>query len=307
MSWTGAHLHRWDRGQPELHCWSERGVPHGPARVSRVGAPARGQVTPQTCWTQDWGSRYQDSFTNNADGSWPSYRLDHNAATPGAADVGVPASLPAGTFGNCQSEESGAFAAPVQYLGALGCRKMATVLRRWTQRGYCGEPPEATNIGGAALPSNETYGVSKADGSGNTEFDVFNAVENATLGCSQTVPCSLVAVPIMGIDCDADLVGGSPSAADQASIADCEKTGYYQPGAQQAGQSQDPDELTVSGSLWWSASNWQNRISVPLTFAPPLGRMQLGRVRERRRYLRFRAHTSGHHPVGAELLSERHQ
>ena len=28
-------------------------------------------------------------------------------------------------------------------------------------------------------------------------------------------------------------------------------------------------ELAVSGSLWWSASNWRNRISVPLTFAVP--------------------------------------
>ncbi len=225
------------------------------------------QATPQTCWTQDWGSRYQDSFTDNADGSWPSYRLDHDASSPGAADVGVPSNLPPGAFGDCQSEETGSFAAPIQYWvpwvaadgtvydGGLG--------------GVCGEPPEATNVGGSALPSNETYGVTRTDGTGSTEFDAFNATENATLGCSQTVTCSLVAVPIMGIDCDADLIGVSPTSAEQAAATDCEKTGFYQPGASQAGQGNSLNETTVSGSLWWSPSNWQNRITVPLTFAPP--------------------------------------
>ena len=29
-----------------------------------------------------------------------------------------------------------------------------------------------------------------------------------------------------------------------------------------------PYNLTVSGGLWWSPSNWRNRITVPLTFAP---------------------------------------
>jgi hypothetical protein len=272
VSWTGAHPTGGIVANPNSIAGQNEEYPMVLLECRGSGTGPN-QATPETCWTQDWGSRYQDSFTNNADGSWPSYRLDHNAATPGAADVGVPTSLPPGSFGNCQSEETGAFAAPVQYwvpwIGADG------TVYDGGLGGACGEPPEATNIGGTALPSNETYGVSKADGSGNTEFDVFNASENATLGCSQTVVCSLVAVPIMGINCDADLVGGSPSAADQSSVADCEKTGFYQPGAQQAGQSQDPDELTVSGSLWWSASNWQNRISVPLTFAPPPGACSL--------------------------------
>jgi len=62
------------------------------------------------------------------------------------------------------------------------------------QAGYCGEPPEATNGQTAALPSNETYGVTGLDGTGSTEFDMFDATENATLGCSASVACSLVAV-----------------------------------------------------------------------------------------------------------------
>ena len=31
----------------------------------------------------------------------------------------------------------------------------------------------------------------------------------------------------------------------------------------------EPEDLAVTGELWWSASNWRNRITVPLTFAPP--------------------------------------
>ena len=56
-------------------------------------------------------------------------------------------------------------------------------------------------------------GVTDLDGTGSTEFDVFDSTENATLGCSQTVTCSLVAVPIMGVSCDAD-VAPAPAAAD---------------------------------------------------------------------------------------------
>jgi len=266
VSWSGAHPTGGVVADPNSIAGENEEYPMVLLEC-RGTASGADQVTPETCWTQDWGSRYQDSFTDNADGSWPSYRLDHDASTPGAADVGVPSSLPAGAFGDCQSEETGSFAAPVQYWvpwvaadgtvydGGLG--------------GVCGEPPEATNVGGSALPSNETYGVTRTDGTGSTEFDVFNSVENATLGCSQTVACSLVAVPVMGINCDADLVGASPTAAEQSAVQDCERTGYYQPGAAQAGQGDNLNETTVSGSLWWSPSNWQNRITVPLTFAPP--------------------------------------
>ena len=27
----------------------------------------------------------------------------------------------------------------------------------------------------------------------------------------------------------------------------------------------------MTGQLWWTASNWRNRIAVPLTFAPSAG------------------------------------
>ena len=127
--------------------------------------------------------------------------------------------------------------------------------------GCAGQPPESDNVGGSALPSNETFGVTGADGTGSADFDVWTSAENASLGCSQTVACALVAVPIMGISCD------PTAAAPTNDVTQCEETGAFTPG--QLMPNSGGDDLTVSGSLWWSPSNWRNRITVPLTFGVP--------------------------------------
>ncbi len=136
--------------------------------------------------------------------------------------------------------------------------------------GFCGQPPQANGGIKSALPSNETFGVTGTNGTGSAEFDVFTTAENTTLGCSDTVACSLVAVPIMGISCDASPLGTSPTAAELADLAVCEETGHYAAGASATTQQyENGAHLAVTGSLWWSPSNWRNRITVPLTFAPP--------------------------------------
>lgn len=216
------------------------------------------QVTPETCWTQDANSRYQGGFPDEP------YQLDQYAASPGAAVVGEPSSLPSTTDEPfCQTNETGGNGTPVRYwvpwVAADG------TVYDGGQAGTCGEPPEATDGQTAALPSNEIYGVTGLDGTGSAEFDMFDSTENATLGCSASVSCSLVAVPIMGISCDADVVP-APAAAD---LANCEAGGAVSAGSQAIGSPPDfPYNLTVSGGLWWSPSNWNNRITVPLTFAP---------------------------------------
>jgi hypothetical protein len=220
---------------------------------SSVASPAQ-QLTPQTCWTQTWTEHYQDSLGD----AYPPYRLDEYAsAAQRAPIVGAPSPLPA----SCNGDED----APVQdwvpfdadngqvyYGGNAGC---------------AGEPPESDDVGGSALPSNETFGVTGVDGRGSADFDVFTSDQNASLGCSQTVSCALVAVPIMGISCDP--TGASP-APSQADVAQCEDTGAYAPGSQaDTSTYENGADLAVTGSLWWSPSNWRNRITVPLTFAPP--------------------------------------
>ncbi len=77
--------------------------------------------------------------------------------------------------------------------------------------GCAGQPPESQSVGGSALPSNETFGVTGLDGRGTADFDIWTSAENASLGCTQLVACSLVAVPIMGISCDVS-ANGLPTA-----------------------------------------------------------------------------------------------
>ena len=173
--------------------------------VASTAAPAAKQITPETCWTQAAAERYQSSIGDR----YPPYRLDEFGATPGAAVVGAPVPSSAG----CALDGN----APVQYWvpwdaadgdvyygGALGC---------------AGEPPEASNVGGTAMPSNETFGVTGPNGTGSADFDVWTATQNQTLGCSATVPCALVAVPIMGISCNPAPAGVSPRRRPRRSLS----------------------------------------------------------------------------------------
>ena len=71
----------------------------------------------------------------------------------------------------------------------------------------------------------------------------------------------------MGISCDVTGLTPEPSSTQ---VAQCETTGKYQP-AQGRTPSAVPDtvsDVAVTGALWWSPSNWRNRITVPLSFTP---------------------------------------
>lgn len=223
----------------------------------RGTASGSDEVNPETCWTQDANSRYQEGFSDEP------YQLDQYATSPGADVVNQPSPLPSTTDEPyCQENESGENAPPVRYWVPWAAAD-GTVYDGG-EAGFCGEPPEATDGQTAALPSNETYGVTGLDGTGSVQFDVLDSTENATLGCSATVACSLVAIPIMGVSCDAD-VSPTPTAAE---LAECEETGAVSPGTLADGSPGEfPYDLTVSGQLWWSPSNWRNRITVPLNFA----------------------------------------
>jgi hypothetical protein len=217
------------------------------------------QISPETCWTQNWSEHYQDTFQTD----FPPYRLDQFApAAERAQVVGAPSPLPA----------------PCNYLPAPTQHWVPFVaadgqVYNGGPAGCAGQPPEAQNVdNGSDFPSNETFGVTGLDGKGTTDFDVWTSAENASLGCSQTVSCALVAVPIMGISCDASAAGlpsaDRPSgAAGAAAVSQCEDKGAFAPG--QLVNPVGDEDLTVSGSLWWSPSNWRNRITVPLTFAVP--------------------------------------
>ena len=120
-------------------------------------------------------------------------------------------------------------------------------------------PPEAGV--GAAFPPNEIAAFTGADGKGSVQFEVRTDTENESLGCSHTVPCSIVVIPINGLSCDQPTT--PPTPADQA----CRRGGQFPPGSSNfANQGVDQ---AVSPALWWSASNWRNRFSIPISFGLP--------------------------------------
>jgi len=115
-----------------------------------------------------------------------------------------------------------------------------------------------------APPASTTYAVSDITGKGTAKFAVMTGAENASLGCSQSVKCSLVVIPIMGISCDVSGVPVSPADKDF-----CEKNGKNDPGKFLPTPSPFDVDMSVAGLFWWSASNWKNRITVPLDFGTP--------------------------------------
>lgn len=230
--------------------------------IDSATAAATQQVSPQTCWTQTPDERFAFSPSGFI---YPSYRMDRYAKTADRAiTVNQPKPLPAACPALAATHwvPFVAVDGTVYPGGRLGCAGLA---------------PEAANSADSLQPGNTTYGVSDAAGNGSTKFVMQNADTNASLGCSEKVACTLEIIPIEGISCDpagtasgAGLgmpVNDQPEADLVPTVAtECEKKGHFAPGAANGG-AEVPD-VAVTGSLWWSASNWQNRISVPLTFAP---------------------------------------
>lgn len=210
------------------------------------------QISRKTCWTEYDGERVNLSTAT----AFPPWRLDRYAdAADRAALVNQPNPLPTPCFGS--SAWTAAYTVPL--VGADG-----TTYNQYACNGMRA-PEQLSRVGTntQGVPDNTTFGVTQPDGTGSAKFDVWTDQTNATLGCSSTVACSLVAVPIMGISCDETASG--PSAGD---IASCEYQDS-QSGAVADSGSGHAKSFSVEGDAWWSASNWDDRISVPLNFAPP--------------------------------------
>jgi len=265
VSWTGAHP---TGGIYPEQTSEEASQEEYPVVLMMCRGTASGKhaISPETCWTQTSVERTQVSATT----AFPAYRLDrYETAADRGAEAGVPTPLPA------------------------SCSQYASDVQRWVPfvaanghvfdfgpNGCAGLPPEAADLGSSLQPGNTTYGVSDLKGDGSSKFVITTAETNASLGCSNTVSCALVIIPIMGISCDP--AGDSLPPADRppanqasAALALCSETGAYAPGQlappQGINSVLNQEDLAVSGQLWWSASNWRNRIVVPLTFAPAAG------------------------------------
>ena len=213
-------------------------------------------ITPQSCWTQSTPERFAADYNTG----FPAWRVDRRADKADRhAVVGAPSPRPAKCGRPNLAEHWLPFASvngtSYNASNVFGCGTQA---------------PESSNVG-AGQPSNTTYAVTAADGTGTTKFTTWTSEDNASLGCGPSVPCSLVAVPVMGISCDETAAGQDAADRPKPDVlddvkADCRSKGNYAVGA--PNQNAGGNAESVSGSLWWAASNWGGRITVPLGFAP---------------------------------------
>jgi hypothetical protein len=224
--------------------------------VDSTTVPAAQQLSPQTCYTQVPEERYQPPYR----GQYPPYRADRYASPADrTVAAGAPSTIPASCVQGTDAQHWVPFVAAdgtTYYGGPQGCAGLA---------------PEQSVLADPLNPPSTTFGTTAADGTGSATFIVQNSDSNASLGCSDTVACSIVIIPIMGISCDAAATALPPAdrPTDPAGTqAQCTQTGFYAPGVNGTQTSADPNvDTAVSGQLWWSASNWRNRITVPITMA----------------------------------------
>jgi hypothetical protein len=257
VSWSGAHPTGGnvpDESSSEAAQFEEYPVVLMECRgTDAAGAPAADKLDPTTCWTQTTYERYNADYSS----PFPPWRLDrYETAANRTAHPGQPTPL----NDLCTSDSTTLASRWVPFVADDG-----TVYNP----GYipfagCPSPlpPEApaSNVENTSAPGNTTYAVTDSQGNGQLKFVVWSADQNGSLGCSDTVACSLVIIPIMGVSCAQPLAAGETAADDAA----CSSTGIYAPGAIINPADSDP---AVTGQFWWTASNWRNRVSVPLTFA----------------------------------------
>jgi hypothetical protein len=191
------------------------------------------RISPETCWTSTVQQRSQTTGDRLA--IWR-----HDLAAP-ASDKGKLSGVDALPEGCPAVGDDSARITP--FVSAAGKTYAACSAETM--------PPEAAV--GAAFPPAEVAAFTGTDGTGSANFEVRSATENESLGCSNTTPCSLVAIPIMGLSCDTD--------------AQCRQSGRFRSGA--SNFANEGVDAAVSPLYWWSESNWKNRIAVPLTFGLP--------------------------------------
>ena len=201
--------------------------------------PASKRISPETCWTSTRQQRSQMTDTSAA-----VWRLDPKADAADRGQVSGVSSIPKG----CTAPGAGSSVHLTPFKAANG--KVYSACSADTM------PPEAAVDG--SFPAAEQSAFTGTNGKGETSFEVRSKIENESLGCDESTPCSIVAIPIMGMSCER----GTGELAD--TNAACRAKGQFEPGSSNfAGLGVDD---AVSPLYWWADSNWDNRISVPITF-----------------------------------------
>lgn len=192
------------------------------------------QASPNTCFTDDPSER--TASAQPGQGIW---EQDASAGDPSAHIQGIaPNKVPKDC--NLATDQDWAV---TPFLGADG--------KFFAGCSIGSMPPEA---GSTAVIPNEAAAFTGMDGTGNFPFETRSDLVNQSLGCNATTPCTLEIIPIDGVNCD-----------NSDASAVCNQTGNLPPGQVNPGSS---PQAAVSPQFWWTASNWERRVPVPLNFAP---------------------------------------
>ncbi|GGM73847.1 hypothetical protein ACFFX1_13300 [Dactylosporangium sucinum] len=231
---------------------------------------AQNPLTPETCWTQSIDQR---RFTSYLFTQFPPWRMDrYETAANRKSLVGVPSDLPK----TCDQSTINPPSRFVPFRGPAPGNIVYNPLQT-RENVTCGPvlAPDMVNVEDKdAPPANTTFGATNHDGEGLAKFVVQTNEHNPSMSCSMTTLCSLVVIPIMGISCDPTAAALPPE--DRPTPADLK---FGEPTCRGAGKLPENTRIpindifqvdaAVTGTMWWSASNWRNRISVPITFGPP--------------------------------------
>jgi len=208
--------------------------------------PPAKRVSPSTCWTASVAQRSQIS-KSDFEATWT-----HDLYAESADKARTSGLSPFPTLEQC----------PIADIAPYFSHLTPFVTAKGQTFSACDStnmPPEAAI--GAAFPAAELAAFTDTDGTGSVLFEVRSDTENESLGCSHKVACSIVVIPIVGISCD------QPATPMTTSDEACRRGGRFLPGSSNVVN--EGADQAVSPSLWWSASNWRNRFSIPITFGLP--------------------------------------
>lgn len=198
-------------------------------------------LSPETCWTSTFAQRSQVGVSDPTEALW---RQDADAAASDREPVSGVLDPQA-----CPDATESTHLTP--FIAAKGSKPFpacsATTM-----------PPEAAV--GSSFPPAEMSAFTNTSGTGDVYFEVRSDVENESLGCNDQTACSIVVIPIEGLSC-------LPKGTEMYAARACRKEGVQQPGTMY--DSSLGSDAAVTSRYWWSASNWKNRITIPITFGPP--------------------------------------
>lgn len=242
ISWSGAQ----PSGGRAANPYGENGLNQ---EYPVVIMQCRGQgedVRPETCWTSSFSQRSQ-LLRSDLESVWR-----EDAAADEADKARVSGLDPIPTE-QCPTADTNGFSSRLtEFVAANGTVYPACNADTM--------PPEAAV--GAAFPPAEVAAFTDEDGAGSVQFEVRSDVENESLGCNNTVDCSIVVIPIVGISCDRQ-EGDSASLSERA----CRRRGQFAPGS--SNFANDGIDTAVGPALWWSESNWRHRFEIPISFGLP--------------------------------------